>query len=177
METFTPSVGGSGRRGFWLITHGSYSRHQIHSDTLNCLLLATFSFQGHIISFTSHSQQQFRWRTDILRNRFIGCPWKIAITLTSLLCLKRWVKMEQIHDSLLGSISTTFSGEILNPSPRRASQPWGGAQVHFSNSGWWLSLMISTKYSIAITLSWKNAQRKPDKKKEKEKAKYISVRL
>ena len=140
-------------------------------------LLATFSFQGYIISSTSPSQQKFRWRTDNLRNRFIGCPWKITITLTSLLCLKRWIKWSKLHDRLLGSISTFFSGEILNPSPRRALQPWGGAQSHFSNNGWWLSLMIRRKYSIAITLSWKISKRENDKKKEKEKAKYISIRL
>ena len=32
------------------------------------------NFQGHIILSKSPSQQKFAWRTDILRNRSIGCP-------------------------------------------------------------------------------------------------------
>ena len=37
-------------------------------------LPATLSFQGHIITSTSPSQQKLAWRSDILRNRSIGCP-------------------------------------------------------------------------------------------------------
>ena len=38
--------------------------------------LATLSFQGHILFSKSPSQQKFAWRTNILRNRSTGCPWK-----------------------------------------------------------------------------------------------------
>jgi len=58
--------GGGGGRGSW---------HQIPSDTQNCLSSpAILSFQGHINSPNSPSQEKPPWRTDILRNRSIGCP-------------------------------------------------------------------------------------------------------
>ena len=38
-------------------------------------LPATLCFQAHINFPKSPSQQKIAWRTDILRNRFIGCPW------------------------------------------------------------------------------------------------------
>ena len=47
------------------------------SYTSNHLRHPQFSnFQGHIILSKSPSQQKFGWRTDILRNRSIGCPWQ-----------------------------------------------------------------------------------------------------
>ena len=46
------------------------------SDILNCLFPSNnFTFQGHIIFSKSPSQRKIAWRTDILRNRSIGCPW------------------------------------------------------------------------------------------------------
>ena len=65
-----------GRKGKRLLTNStySYSRHQITSDTLNCLFPTTFSFQAHIIYSKSPSQRTFACRTVILRDRSIGCP-------------------------------------------------------------------------------------------------------
>ena len=56
----------AGRWGerFLIIARSSYSRQ---------LFPATLSFQGHIIVLKSSSQQKFAWRTDILRNRSVGC--------------------------------------------------------------------------------------------------------
>ena len=77
-EEFTASVEGGGG-GF---------QHQIPSDTLNCLFPATLltSFQGHKIISKSPSQQEFAWRTDILRIRSIGCPWILLLCLGLSLC-------------------------------------------------------------------------------------------
>ena len=36
--------------------------------------MATLSFQGQIIFPKPPSQRRIGWRTDILRNRFVGCP-------------------------------------------------------------------------------------------------------
>ena len=51
---------GEGLRGFYTSNH---LRHPQFSN-----------FQGHIILSKSPSQQKFAWRTDMLRNRSIGCP-------------------------------------------------------------------------------------------------------
>ena len=59
---------GGRREGFWQIKHISYSKPWI------AFFPATLSFQGHIISFTSPSQQTFSWRTDIWRKGSVGCP-------------------------------------------------------------------------------------------------------
>ena len=64
-------------------------KNQIPSDILNCLFPSNnFTFQGHIIFSKSPSQRKIAWRTDILRNRSIGCPcggavvqhWSVIIT-------------------------------------------------------------------------------------------------
>ena len=49
------------------------SNHLRHPQFSNC--------QGHIILSKSPSQQKFAWRTDILRNRSIGCPWSETNTV------------------------------------------------------------------------------------------------
>ena len=56
------------------VTRRSYSRLQIPSDTLNYLFPSNTFLPRTIISSTSPSQQKCAWRTDILRNRSIGCP-------------------------------------------------------------------------------------------------------
>ena len=59
------------------IVHSSCSRHQIPSDTMNCLFPNnTFLPRTYYFS-KSPSQQKFAWRADILRNRSIGCPWAL----------------------------------------------------------------------------------------------------
>ena len=63
--------GGGGRRGFWLITRSSYSRHQIHFDTLNCLFPSNIFLPRTYHFFHISRQQTFRWRSDILRSRHI----------------------------------------------------------------------------------------------------------
>ena len=78
--------GVEGERGFWQIANSSYSRHQIPSSSsgrassdsntfLPKISFAVFSVytQGHIVFSKSPSLQKFVWRTDILRNRSIGC--------------------------------------------------------------------------------------------------------
>ena len=57
------------------VAHSSYSRHQIPSDTLNCLFSSNIPFKDIHFFSKSPSQQKLAWRTNILRNRFIGCPW------------------------------------------------------------------------------------------------------
>ena len=60
----------------------TYSRHQFPSDTNNYLFPAKLSVPEHIISSKSSSQQKLARRTDILRNRSIGCPcFSFACTL------------------------------------------------------------------------------------------------
>ena len=49
---------------------------------------ATLSF--HITSFTSPSQQKFACRTDILRNRFIGCPKMAGMVMLFLSTCFTW---------------------------------------------------------------------------------------
>ena len=92
---FSPSGGGRGLIGNWVWPKGyihpfsgdgvgggeakrflTESAQQL-SYTSNHLRHPQFSnFQGHIILSKSPSQQKFAWRTDILRNRSIGCPWR-----------------------------------------------------------------------------------------------------
>ena len=79
--------GVEGERGFWQIANSSYSWHQIPSSSSgrassdSNTFLPKFSFavfsvstQGQIAFSKSPSLQKFVWRTDILRNRSIGCP-------------------------------------------------------------------------------------------------------
>ena len=68
-------------RNFWQKSV-TYSRHQFPSDTDNIFFPAKLSVPEHIISSKSSSQQKLTWRTDILRNRSIGCPcFSFACTL------------------------------------------------------------------------------------------------
>ena len=68
-------------RNFWQKSV-TYSRHQFPSDTDNIFFPAKLSAPEHIISSKSSSQQKLTWRTDILRNRSIGCPcFSFACTL------------------------------------------------------------------------------------------------
>ena len=79
-EKFSPSAGG--REGGGGLTNSTYQlfetpKNQIPSDTLNCIFPSNnFTFQGHIIFSKSPSQQKIAWRTDILRNKSIGCHCK-----------------------------------------------------------------------------------------------------
>ena len=68
---FSPSGGRGGGRAKRFLTDSAQqlfytSNHLRHPQFSN--------FQGHIILSKSPSQQKFAWRTDILRNRSIGCP-------------------------------------------------------------------------------------------------------
>ena len=67
--------------GISQIAQTSYSRHQIKSDNLNCQFPSNILglLQGHILIFLkSPSQQKFAWKTEILRNRSIGCPQEVG---------------------------------------------------------------------------------------------------
>ena len=68
------------------VTRRSYSRLQIPSDTLNYIFPSNTFRPRTIISSTSPSQQKFAWRTDILRNRSIGCPWMVYYRSLALTC-------------------------------------------------------------------------------------------
>ena len=83
-------VGGGGRVGLTNSTYQLFEtlKNQIPSDILNCLFPSSnFTFQGHIIFSKSPSQRKIAWRTDILRNRSIGCPWLFTDDLFIHACL------------------------------------------------------------------------------------------
>ena len=67
--------GEGGGRGFWQITLVAPIL-QIKSLQTPWIVFfpATLAFEGNIVSSTTPSQQNFAWRTHILRNRSIGCP-------------------------------------------------------------------------------------------------------
>ena len=72
---FSPSVRGrgwGGRRKRYL-TNTTYQLFKTLIPLRRPELI--HSLQGQIIFPKSPTQQKFAWRTDILRNRSIGCPW------------------------------------------------------------------------------------------------------
>ena len=77
---FSPSLGGRGKRGqrvFRQIAQSSYSTHQIPSNTLNCLFPGNTFFPRTYCLFKISQPAKIRLknrRTDIFRDRSIGCP-------------------------------------------------------------------------------------------------------
>ena len=68
---------GGGQRIFWQIAHSSYSTHQISSNTLNCLFPDNTFFPRTYYLFKISQPAKIRLknrRTDIFRDRSIGCP-------------------------------------------------------------------------------------------------------
>ena len=84
VETLLASLGmviGKNSARQWQIVHTSYSRNQRTKSPQTPWIVyfpvtLSLSFQGHIIFSKYPSQQKIAWRTDIKRNRSIGCPWK-----------------------------------------------------------------------------------------------------
>ena len=70
-------------RGKRLLTNNTCQLLHIKSPRTPWIVFspATLSFHGHIISSTSPSHQKLAWRTDILWNRSLGCPW-VSVQLT-----------------------------------------------------------------------------------------------
>ena len=76
--------GWGGGRFFWQITLVAPIL-QIKSPQTPWIVFfpATLAFEGNIVSSTAPSQQNFAWRTHILRNRSIGCPCICYISFQS----------------------------------------------------------------------------------------------
>ena len=78
-------------RGKRLLTNNTCQLLHIKSPRTPWIVFspATLSFHGHIISSTSPSHQKLAWRTYILWNRSVGCPWvSVANNLMKLFVYK-----------------------------------------------------------------------------------------